>query len=93
MKKYFLDNVEEFERIKREDFVSDEFGDRRQEIVFIGMGLQEAEIRAALDECLCTDEEMQRYRQQLQNYMDTTLATVASPSLFDVGSIDHMDGQ
>ncbi len=34
------------------------FGDRRQEIVFIGIGMDEAALRRALDACLLTDAEM-----------------------------------
>jgi G3E family GTPase len=34
-----------------------EAGDRRQEIVFIGAGMDEAALRAQLDECLLTEEE------------------------------------
>jgi G3E family GTPase len=34
------------------------WGDRRQELVFIGMEMNEAEIRAQLDACLLTEEEM-----------------------------------
>ena len=34
------------------------FGDRRQEIVFIGIGMEEGLLRIALDACLLSDEEM-----------------------------------
>jgi G3E family GTPase len=92
MKKFFVDNMEEYERIRTEDFVSDEFGDRRQEIVFIGTNLNEADITDALNECLCNENELKTYRQKLRNYMDTLLTT-SGASLFDVGGTDHMDVQ
>ncbi len=36
------------------------YGDRRQELVLIGVGMNEAGLRAGLDACLLTDEEMAR---------------------------------
>ncbi len=72
----------------REEWVSEEWGDRRQELVFIGARLEEEEIRFALEKCLCTKEEMEIYRFRLRNYLDTTFSSVRGrPSLFDVGFI------
>jgi G3E family GTPase len=85
MKKLFQNNMEEYERIMREDFVSEEFGDRRQEVVFIGTNLDEQEIRKALDNCLLTDEELETYRQNLDNYQKAVLSATASKSLYDMG--------
>ena len=94
LKGYFTTNMKEYQRILDEDFVSDEFGDRRQEIVFIGVKMDEEEITKELDECLLSDEEMALYRMNLRNFEQTTFTVSADgggPSLFDVGGTDHMD--
>lgn len=92
MKQYFKEDLDEYERIMKEDFVSEEFGDRRQEIVFIGVGLDEEEITRSLNDCLVTNKGMNRYRQELSNYMNALLTTSASSGgLFDVGGYDNMD--
>jgi G3E family GTPase len=53
------------EKILRDDFVTEEFGDRRQELVFIGVGLRQQTIEDALKNCLLTETEMNDYREQL----------------------------
>ena len=40
-----------------------EFGDHRQELVFIGVKMDEEGIIKLLDECLLNDAEMDAYRQ------------------------------
>ena len=91
MKPYFANNPDEYERIMREDWVSEEWGDRRQELVFIGTNIDEDEIRAALDDCLCTEDEMIVYRAQVSNLQSAEFSDLGGPSLFDVGGVDHMD--
>ena len=93
MKKYFKEDLTEYNRILSEDFVSDEFGDRRQEIVFIGINVDEEEITRTLDDCLLTEKGMDRYRQELRNYMNTILTSPESGpgGLFDVGGMEHLD--
>merc|ERR1712032_330531 len=54
-----------YERVRRDawDEVGD-WGDRRQELVFIGgLGMNEAAIRAELDGCLLTQDEMDVFQE------------------------------
>lgn len=42
-----------------------EFGDRRNEIVFIGLSINKEELSAALDECLLNDEEFKEFKEMV----------------------------
>ena len=46
------------------------FGDMRQELVFIGQGLDEDKMRAALDNCLLSEEEVLRGKEYWQTLED-----------------------
>jgi len=73
MKGYFEGNMKEYDRILREDWASEEFGDRRQEIVFIGASIDQKAITDALNECLLTDEEMAVYRKEAEKVYGAAL--------------------
>lgn len=73
MKGYFTTNLSEYERIKKEDWASEEFGDRRQELVFIGVNIDEGDITEELNKCLLDDGELDAYRQQINKFLDTTI--------------------
>jgi G3E family GTPase len=47
-----------------------ETGDRRQEIVFIGAGMDEPDLRAQLDACLLTSDEFAAGTEAWRNYQD-----------------------
>lgn len=63
------------------------WGDRRQELVFIGVGLDEPKIVAALDACLATDAEMDAYRTSWQPEEERLRASNGElePFRFDAG--------
>lgn len=49
-----------------------------QEIVFIGVNLDEAKIRETLNHCLYTDEEMEVYRRELRSFQSVKSANKVS---------------
>jgi len=75
VKEIFSFNEPEYDRIMAEDWVTEEFGDRRQEVVFIGVGLNEEGIRATLDNSLLNDEEMEAYRENVRKIVDTSMSS------------------
>ena len=61
-----LDEKERQEIEKDFDASADGLGDRRQEVVFIGVRMDKAAITALLDACLLTDTEMDSYEAALE---------------------------
>lgn len=70
VREFLKGREKEAERIFREDWVGEEFGDRRQELVFIGVNYDEEDITKALDDCLFTEDEMDVYRAGVATVMD-----------------------
>lgn len=60
---YILNNSQDFD-------IHTTYGDRRQEIVFIGVSMDEGKICAQLDGALLTEEEMVKYVQRWAAHAD-----------------------
>ena len=55
---------------KIEKLFVDPYGDRRQEIVFIGLGIDQEKITAELDKCLLTEDEMALGPKKWKEFLD-----------------------
>ena len=48
-----------------------EFGDRLNELVFIGQNMDETEIRKELEACLCSEDEIRSMQQGRYEFLDS----------------------
>lgn len=70
-----------------------EWGDRRQELVFIGEKLDHANLERLLDECMLTDEEMEKWTTVMRDErLDASGRVDALQDVFDDGFPDWTEG-
>jgi hypothetical protein len=55
------------------------------------VNVDQKKITETLEGCLCSDEEMEKYRQQLRNFQNTWIEASSNSGLFNVAGVDHMD--
>lgn len=75
------ENAELLADIKRE--FQEPYGDRRQEIVFIGIDMVRPVIESLLEQCLLTDEEMQQGSAAWKSYYDPMPKVAVDPEDFE----------
>lgn len=69
-----------------------EWGDRRQELVFIGENLDHGTLEMLLDECLLTDDEMRRWVEVMRNdKLDDVARADVLQDVFDDGFPDWIE--
>lgn len=59
------------------------WGDRRQELVFIGEKLDHAGLKSEFDDCLLTDREMKKWEKIMKSSKDTEIVNERLAQVFD----------
>lgn len=83
-----LENIpEETAKLIRQEFEGT-YGDRRNELVFIGLGIDQAKLTKTLNECLLTDKEFEKFVKVTKNEENIFKAEKKLLELFDDGFED-----
>lgn len=81
------DIPEDTAKLIKEEFEGP-YGDRRNELVFIGLGIDKSKLSGVLDACLLNDEEFEKFVKVVKNEPNLLKAEKKLTGIFDDGFED-----